>query len=366
MEPAAEDVDLSDAKKSIEAVDDEDARDVEDAQAMLTMPDVSKVDLINWEEYARPTECALVTVALLLVIMALNGHDWLSGATGQGKMIVVGLLGAREGNAAPYALGPVCDALGAAAASNSSSVVCALAKAGHSASLFGSLALGAALVLAATFAIEAMANRGLLTSFREKLPAALPLDKVSAALPAVCWSLLLVLTLFTLLLYAARSPNSLGGGYVRLGLSYGLLRLSLVVSLLGLLVHLSLVHKLGEDAMINALDALRGSWDTLVLRQKATMLLLYLALAMELLLWIRRVEWGCLVLLYGLWAYTHRHHDHLCAFCALALFSLGTDAIALAHEDSAVSPLVPLATWLLIVSKCAAAGLMIYYKDAFA
>ena len=73
-----------------------------------------------------------------------------------------------------------------------------------------------------------------------------------------------------------------------------------------------------------------------------------------------------LVLLYGLWAYTHRHHDHLCAFCALALFSLGTDAISLAHEDSAVSLAVPIATWVLIVSKCAAAGLMIYYKDAFA
>ena len=58
--------------------------------------------------------------------------------------------------------------------------------------------------------------------------------------------------------------------------------------------------------MVAALDALRGHWKHTVRRQQATQMLLAGALLCELLLWARRAEWGALLPIYGLWAYTTR------------------------------------------------------------
>ena len=83
-------------------------------------------------------------------------------------------------------------------------------------------------------------------------------------------------------------------------------------------------------------------------------------------LWIARVEWGALVLCYGLWAYTQRSGEHTSAFCVMALFSLATDALALAGDGAAYGVLAPVATSVLLLSKLLSTSMLVYYKDAFA
>jgi len=100
------------------------------------------------------------------------------------------------------------------------------------------------------------------------------------------------------------------------------------------------------------------------LRQKATQLLLLAAFVCELVLWVRRVDYGALLLAYGLWAYTHTGREHLSVFCALTLFSLATDSLSLAADDGA-ELLVPVTTWLLVACKTSAVAMLVYWRDAF-
>ena len=86
---------------------------------------------------------------------------------------------------------------------------------------------------------------------------------------------------------------------------------------------------LGEDQMIAMLDALRGHWGHLTRRQQLTQVLLGIALLCELCLWLRRVEWGGLLLVYGLWCGTPHHaalhraaRDHATRAIALPLHEL--------------------------------------------
>ena len=331
-----------------------------DEEAAMLMSGV-KVELINWQAMARPAESALVGIVILLLALALFGHDWLSGASDRGHMIVAGLGGASEARSPPVDLQAMCEQ----AVGNATSVSCALAAAGGGAASCLWLAFIAALLLAAAFITEELGRRGLLAAVAAKLPAEIPLDKLSSYLPAVCWSLVLLFDLLALLVYSFRSPSSLGGGYVRYGTSFGCGRLSLVVALAALLTELSLVHKLGEDQMVATLDALRGHWSALIRRQQATQLLLVSALICELLLWVERAEWGALLIAYGLWAYTHHNHDHLGVFCVAALFSTATDAIALAACITA-GGLMHVLTWILVLCKLLAVAMLVYYKDAFA
>lgn len=204
-----------------------------------------------------------------------------------------------------------------------------------------------------------------------------------------------------LLAYAALSPASLGGGLAYLGSSYGAMRLALLLSLVGLFTHLSLVHKLGEDQVVAMLDTLRGHWGHMARYQQMVQLLLVVALACtyacargerrrpraacargawsacgsacvsacvacvrRALLWIRRVEWSALLLLYGLWAHIEHHHDHLSFFSSAVIFSMCTDALALA-ADAADSPFIEAVTWVLLGCKLVVVVTLIYQRDAF-
>ena len=94
--------------------------------------------------------------------------------------------------------------------------------------------------------------------------------------------------------------------------------------------------------------------------------LLALGLLCELLLWVRRVEWGGLLLCYGLWAFSHHYGDHLCVFCAISVVSMSTDALTLANDEMHSSALaVPIITWVLLLTKLGAVASMIYFKDAY-
>ena len=93
-----------------------------DEEAAMLMSGV-KVELINWQAMARPAESALVGIVILLLVLALFGHDWLSGASDRGHMIVAGLGGASEAHSPPVDLQAMCEQ----AVGNETSVSCALA-----------------------------------------------------------------------------------------------------------------------------------------------------------------------------------------------------------------------------------------------
>ena len=358
---ATEDIDLSGAPTGSRL-----SKDLDDVEEAASLMSGVKADLVDWSAFARPAESLLVGLLLVVMVLSLNGGDWLSGANDHGKMVKVGLSMAVEEGSPPFDLVDTCEKLSYEWLSgNATSVACALSNAAGSASTFGYLTFNFALLLGATFILESLARRGMLAPVAANLPEAMPYEKISLYLPTICWSLLLIFDVLALLLYAMRSPPSLGGGYVRFGFSYGLCRLGLLLSLTGFTVNISLVHKLGEDPMVATLDALKGHWSNNAKRQQATQLLLFVALICELILWVRRVEYGAMVLGYGLYAYTHHDHDHLCVFCALALFSLATDALTLAADDG-MGVIVPLFTWSLIVSKSTACAMMIWHREAFA
>jgi hypothetical protein len=70
------------------------------------------------------------------------------------------------------------------------------------------------------------------------------------------------------------------------------------------------------------LDAVRGRWAHMAPSQKLVQVLLVLAFSCALLLWVRHVDWGALLLVYGQWAHAEHAHDHLSLFAVLAIFSV--------------------------------------------
>jgi hypothetical protein len=149
-----------------------------------------------------------------------------------------------------------------------------------------------------------------------------------------------------------------------LGISYGMVRLAWLFGLLGLGVNLSLGHKLGEDHVVMLLDAVRGRWAHMAPSQKLVQVLLVLAFSCALLLWVRHVDWGALLLVYGQWAHAEHAHDHLSLFAVLAIFSMCTDTLALA-ADTVDSRFMEVVTWVLLVSKLLVVLLLICKREAF-
>ena len=49
---------------------------------------------------------------------------------------------------------------------------------------------------------------------------------------------------------------------------------------------------------------------------------------------VRRVEFGGLLIVYGLWAHSHNNREHLSLFACAAVFSVRTDALTLAAAAS--------------------------------
>lgn len=357
--------------------------DLEDEDVGSSLMSGVKAELVNWQEHARPAEAVLTCLIIVLLALALSGTDWICGATGMGKFAHVGIRTMHDGSgsgakslvrmcAEAAAVAPPPPPSGGGDGGIHVSVACALAASGSTAGSLATTALATALLLGVALLLEALAARGALNGMRAKLPPSLQphAEQLGELLPAACWSLLLLFTFLTLLLYALKAPGSLGAGLATLGLSYGLVRLAMLLSLVGLGVHLSLVHHMGEDMMISALDALRGHWSSLLLRQKVTQLLLTAALVCEVLLWMQRVEWGGLLVVYGLWAFLHHDHDSLCVFCSIACFSMCTDALSLASADArsmhgTMGVVAPVLTWALLLCKLGAVGMLVYCKDAF-
>ena len=82
------------------------------------------------------------------------------------------------------------------------------------------------------------------------------------------------------------------------------------------------------------------------------------------LLWVRRAEWGLLLIVHGLWAHAEHHHDHLSFFASAAIFSMCTDALALA-ADAGGSQLIVLTTWVLLGCKVAVVAMLVVKREAF-
>lgn len=323
------------------------------------------VTLVEWARYARPVEAALLGVCLVLIVSALTGGEWLYGANEKLLPVSAGLYSVHAGAELEKSTG-----IGRAALAcdpelaPEGSVVCSLTRAGGAAGGFVVASLLAALCLGGCFAAEELDKRGRLAAVRAKLPPNLPLAKLGR-LPLGLWGALGGLTYAALLTYALKAPATMGGAMSHLGATYGLGRLTLLLSLCGLAVHVTLVLRVGEDHVINVLDTLSGQWAHMAPRQKAVQAMLGAGLACELLLWVERVEWGALLLVYGLYSHSHNAAEHLSLFCAVAVLSVLTDGLTLA-ADSHGGAFTPAVTWALLVCKAGSVGSLVYHRDAFA
>ena len=170
--------------------------------------------------------------------------------------------------------------------------------------------------------------------------------------------------LVRLLVYATLSPSTMGAGYAHLGSSYGALRLALLLSALSAGVEACLVHRVGEELLVSLLDSLRGHWPAMSRAQRLTQALLLLALGASAVLWMRRVEWGVLLIAHGLWAHAEHSHEHLTLFAAATTFSVLTDALTLA-ADAADTTFVEGLTWTLVVAKVVVVAMLLYTRQAF-
>ena len=352
------------------------AREEEEEEAAGLMSGV-KAELIDWRRGARPAEFVFALLTIGLLSYSLGSSEWLCGASNAGKMVMVSVSTALEQGAPPSKLSTLCASASAQLSKGKDkdkaslglpshhAVACELADAGSGAAGYGGTALFLAFLLLGFIVASELASHGLLGDLQSKLPPGVPAAKLASAAPVALWSLVVLLTYLALLAFALNAPASLGGGPARLGYSYGLARLALLCGLGGAVTHLSLGQGVGEDIVVAMLDALLGHWSHLTRRQKVTQALLAVGLLCELLLWVRRVEYGGLLLAYGLWAFSHHYHDHLCVFCSLAILSMSTDALTLANDEMHTRALlVPLLTWVLLLSKLGAVSIMVYFKDA--
>ena len=343
-----------------------------------------KANLVDWAKYARPCEQLLATTIAVLLAVSLGGHSWLCGGTSDGgKVAHIGLYAILEQESAnaitSTPTSTQLDAMCAAAvkvktaSAHGEPVACALATGGRIAGRLCIAALIVALILVCHFALEALdASRGVLNSLRAKIPPGmLPVaTKLAKFVPFACWSILLLASFFSLLLFALFAPGTLGSGMAVLGLSYGLTRFAMLLSLMGLAVECAFVLHIGEDQAVSMLDALNGTWAHLATRQKITEVLLLAALVCELLLWLQRIEWGSLLIVFGLHAYTQSNRDHLSAFAALAIFSMATDALNLASADGRTTHggmglAAPVLTWAVLLCKLGAVTMLVYTRAVF-
>ena len=93
----------------------------------------------------------------------------------------------------------------------------------------------------------------------------------------------------------------------------------MLFTLTGLTIRLTLFRGRGHGVVLRGLEAFATRWRQSTMRPKLTMLVMVLALGFELLLWILRLDWGALLMLYGLWTFTFDLRDHLALFCAVRL-----------------------------------------------
>jgi len=322
-----------------------------------------KVELVDWSKYSRPCESILLSaVCVLLLICGLMGDEWILGYNAELKLVTAGLHWSHvAGQPWDVQTGPLanaCTVLG-----SSSSVACLLAAAGNTSATIGWGAFVIACLLGATFIAQALDAFGVLN--RAKLPPTLPIEAIALYGPTACWILLILLLFLMLLAYALLAPASLGGGLAQLGASFGVVRLAWLLGLLGLGVNLSLGHKFGEEHVIMLLDALRGRWSHMTRSQKLIQVLLVLALVCACLLWVRRVDWSALLLVYGLWAHTEHLHDHLSVFACVATFSMCTDALFLAADAIDSIIFIEVTTWILLSCKLVVIAMLVYRREAF-
>jgi len=141
------------------------------------------------------------------------------------------------------------------------------------------------------------------------------------------------------------------------------LRLSLLVFLCGGVIHLTLIQRVGEDHVIEMLDVLSGHWAHMMLRQKISQALLGAAMLCELLLWVDHVDWGILLIVYGMWALLLRSTRHLSIFAGVLFLSACTDSLSLATEE--VGSYATTLMWILLVSKLVIFGTLVSHRDVF-
>ena len=363
----------------------------------------------GWSRWSLPAEAALLFLVLLLLCTGRGGGEWLLGLDEKGELVRAGLDAGRAECAAA-----------AANSTASTASACALAAAGARADTMTAAALGALIAAAIALALELADRAGRLAAARARLQQArFPLRHLYLARPA-CWAALLLLLFGALLLFANHAPRTLGSGFARLGASYGATRLALLFALLGFGVHVTLVQGIGEATVLLVLDSGLEAWRGSGRRQKATMALLLLAAACELLLayrgrcggfpvpslylpcslraaagvprtvWRRALSapalgeagslarrsglkalrpcvryWGSLLVAYGLWSVAKSAQPHLGLWASATLFSVMTDALDVAYDGGAEGFTPPL-VMVLMLCKLVSVAVLVYNKDVFA
>ena len=324
-----------------------------------------KVELVDWAKYSRPCEIALLSaIGVMLLFFGIFGDEWIVGYNADLELVTVGLRWSRVASQPWDALNGML-ANDCTVSGSSRSLACLLGATGKATAAIGWIAFMVVGLLGATFIAQALDSIGLLNSARAKLPPTLPLGAIASYGPTACWALLLVLLFLMLLAYASLAPASLGGGLARLGVSYGVVRLAWLLGLIGFGVNLSLGHKLGDEHVVMLLDALRGRWSHMTRAQKLVQVLLVLALMCALLLWVRRVDWSVLLLVYGLWAHAEHSHDHLSVFACVAIFSTCTDALFLAGDGVDSVLFIEVITWMLVGCKLIVVTMLACTREAF-
>lgn len=280
---------------------------------------------LAWAPYSGSVESVLVAAIMFLLASGIGGLDWVSGATsGEGTIVHSGLWQVQFGDGTLHSLDALCRASGDGSKAMLS-VACALHHAGAASSQLAYLCLLIGGTLATCLALEALAARGALAEARGSLTARVPapllacLDAMYGALPDACWLLLSACSFGTLITFALRAPVSLGAGPAVVGLSFGCVRLAMLFAVCGLATHLSLVRGARCDVVFNGLDAGCRTWNQAGLRPKLSLFVMSAALVLELLMWLLRLEWGAFLMLYGLWSFTHRLHDHIACFCSVSI-----------------------------------------------
>lgn len=212
--------------------------------------------IIHWHSHARPFETGVLALVGMLLLLGLAGGDWLHGTNGDLSTVYAGLKTASVGNATGR-LNEACHP-----SDPGDAVTCAVASAGGWCAGFLTLALLSCVFLIARLVLEVLYTRGLLAVALARLNEKVPLQTLASlrtAGPAVGWALLVLSLYLALLLYAVKSPSSLGAGPAELGISYGLVRLALVGAGMGAVAHYAAARAIDDSLLLEALDAIKGA-----------------------------------------------------------------------------------------------------------
>jgi len=309
--------------------------------------------IVNWHSYARSFEAGTLALVALLLMVGLGGGDWLHGTNGDLSPVFAGLKSASVGNATGQ-LREACHPDEPADA-----VTCAVASAGGWGAGLLTISLLVCFALIVRIVLEEMHSRGMLAVALARLSEKVPLQTFAPLRsigPTIGWGVLVGSQYIGLLIYAVKSPATLGAGEASLGVSYGLVRLAMICSSLGALAHYAASRVIDDALLLETLDVIKSVLTGLERRPRILQVALLTTLGLEVLRWSYTVGWGGLLPAYGLAAQSLKSATHLALYTCAAAFACIMDVLCLA-----AAPADPL-LWGVLMSKAVGVGIFIRFR----